>query len=801
MGKYAHVPNLQEIVTASLLHDIGKFYQRASESDSLDNYYKENYCVDRGSYSSYLHAGFTAKFFDEQKGIFSCFENYEAIRDISATHHRPNTIFQKIISAADRASAGFDRVVSETSQDYKRFREVPLRSLFSMIKFSDKNDVTKKAYRLNYLLDDNVFPKDMDFLNNEQVSKKLAGLENYKNLYKEFIKEFSNINKYYYPFFEAYLIRMLEKYLWAIPSATNDETNDISLYDHSYTTASIASTLFLFLKNEYDGNWESCDNLDILNDKSEMEKVKFARILKVDVSGIQNYIYDIKKAVYSSKLLRARSFNVTFLLKGIAQKIKDGLGLDQVNILFEGGGNLQMMIPNNHFFIDKLNKIQQEIEEFVFENYQGELNFIFTVSDPISLSDFNLTNFNKNVRSNLEQKLEISKLKKLQGILNKKGHIIHESYEKLAKKSEEGFSICPTCEKWPSNKSNNENLCDFCNKLVNVGREITETECFVITKKPTGFNLLPGLFLDFRKNNSISNYIQNKEQENILQVFGTKKASFGLRFSNPYYVPDENGETITFEDFGESAIGTKKIAMLKGDVNDLGAIFWFGIKRKYRENKDNKEENIINISFKKDRIIDLIQNGKYHGQIFETYLIFENKNCLLIVDQHAADERISYNILIENINKKRRILLFPKVIDLLKIDEEEIEKIIDLFDNAGIEMTRIGKNKIQIFAIPQIVPSIDEDNFINETIDFIANEFKSIRIELKDFIKLFYSHIIAKSACHLAIKQGDILTEFEAKNLCKKLFDQDSFEKCPHGRPTFFLIDKDNFEKIFLRKK
>ncbi|HPC38283.1 MAG TPA: DNA mismatch repair endonuclease MutL [Exilispira sp.] len=306
-----------------------------------------------------------------------------------------------------------------------------------------------------------------------------------------------------------------------------------------------------------------------------------------------------------------------------------------------------------------------------------------------------------------------------------------------------------------------------------------------------------------QQNNFISFIIQiidNKLKESQFSFYNIKDENFisNIDILNKEYDKKNNKEKakILDENFGENYNSSENDL-----YNEIG-VFNESIKEDESDNNFfNKEENINNISFKKDRIIDLIQNGKYHGQIFETYLIFENKNCLLIVDQHAADERISYNILIENINKKRRILLFPKVIDLLKIDEEEIEKIIDLFDNAGIEMTRIGKNKIQIFAIPQIVPSIDEDNFINETIDFIANEFKSIRIELKDFIKLFYSHIIAKSACHLAIKQGDILTEFEAKNLCKKLFDQDSFEKCPHGRPTFFIIDKDNFEKIFLRKK
>lgn len=216
------------------------------------------------------------------------------------------------------------------------------------------------------------------------------------------------------------------------------------------------------------------------------------------------------------------------------------------------------------------------------------------------------------------------------------------------------------------------------------------------------------------------------------------------------------------------------------------------------EIQNNKKENDFYKLLNIENINQLWKNGKFLGQIFNTYLLFEYNDKLLILDQHAADERISYNILINNVDKKRRVLLFPKIIE---INEEYIEKIIVLFEKAGIEITRLGKNKAQIFAILDIVPSYDEDNFINNTIEFIKDNLNINKMEIQEFISKFYMHIIAKSACHLAMKQGDKLTEIEAKKLCEKLFTQNEFEKCPHGRPTFFIIDKESFEKFFLRKK
>lgn len=215
----------------------------------------------------------------------------------------------------------------------------------------------------------------------------------------------------------------------------------------------------------------------------------------------------------------------------------------------------------------------------------------------------------------------------------------------------------------------------------------------------------------------------------------------------------------------------------------------------YYEN--NLLENCTD-KFNRSEISNYLLKGKFLGLLFNTYLLFENGNALLIVDQHAADERITYNLLIKNIKSKKRILMFPKIIDLNNYNDENV---INLFENAGIEISILADFKAQIYAIPDIVPSYDEQNFIEETINFI-NDNRFIKYaEIDKFVSNFYQNIVAKSACHLAIRQNDILSENEAKKLCKTLFEQDDYQSCPHGRPTFFIIDKNSFEKTFLRKK
>lgn len=664
------VPNLQEIVIAALLHDIGKFYQRANDTDKLENDYEVNYCVDNNNYFSYIHSGYTAKFFDENKKIFNCFESYDSIKEISAMHHRPNTIFQKIISAADQASAGMDRVESEQESKSKEFRNIPLNSLFSLINFSENSSNEKRdkmynevvgLYGLKELNYKNVYPEsDKGKITN------LAGLKNYKDLYNNFISEINatylsnntSINSENYTLFEANLLRIIEKYLWCLPSATNDETKDISLYDHLYTTASIASTLYIYLRNEYNNNWEDKLNSDINKD------IKFARLLKVDVSGIQNYIFDIRKTTFSAKMLRAKSFEISVMIKAISQKIKDSLGLDQVNILFEGGGNLQMLIPNNHSILKKLDEIKREIEESVFEKYFGELNFIFSLSDPLTLDDFNIKQYVNKVRKDIEKKSERSKLNKLQRILREKGHILSEIYEKLVNKKAEDFRICQICEKRPTAGNEKEfdlekeadakdniykrtTLCQVCNNLIEIGKELTRTKHFILTKKITRFNLLPDLFIDFRENSPVDDYIKNKELDKIYQIYSldtnSSKNIFGLRWANSYHVPVQNFEPLTFEEISEKSTGSKKLAMLKGDVNDLGAIFWFGIKR--------KNENILTLSryanlsrmfdyFFSEVLVKIIKDENEKYKVIELKLNEETKRKELIEKELFLNDKI-----------------------------------------------------------------------------------------------------------------------------------------------------------------
>ena len=216
--------------------------------------------------------------------------------------------------------------------------------------------------------------------------------------------------------------------------------------------------------------------------------------------------------------------------------------------------------------------------------------------------------------------------------------------------------------------------------------------------------------------------------------------------------------------------------------------------------KDNKIENL---SFYQNPF-DFIKYGNISGVLFKTYILVEYNDLLMVVDQHAADERITFNTLIKFYNKKKRGLLFPKIVEIKEIQDKTI---LDLFEKIGIEIEQTSKQYYQILTIPDIIPEQQESLFIDGLISFIterAAEKTFLDIEnsqIEKFVESFYSHIVARNACHLAIKSGDILGLLDIKRLLERLFAEKNYSSCPHGRPTYYIIKKEDFERSFLRKK
>jgi DNA mismatch repair protein MutL len=186
---------------------------------------------------------------------------------------------------------------------------------------------------------------------------------------------------------------------------------------------------------------------------------------------------------------------------------------------------------------------------------------------------------------------------------------------------------------------------------------------------------------------------------------------------------------------------------------------------------------------------------KYLGSVANTYLLFNNKEGLIIIDQHAAHERIMFEA-IENYftNPATIELLFPLIINTADMTEWFMAEQ-DVFTKIGICFAQIEEQKIAIKAIPLFLKNKRIDEIFTE----IAHENSKLAVNERQIKQTVLQLVQSTVACKAAIKAGDILTHAEAEKLFKDLRNCQNSGSCPHGRPTTYLLQLKDIAREFRR--
>lgn len=191
----------------------------------------------------------------------------------------------------------------------------------------------------------------------------------------------------------------------------------------------------------------------------------------------------------------------------------------------------------------------------------------------------------------------------------------------------------------------------------------------------------------------------------------------------------------------------------------------------------------------------MVKEGpKIIGQLGNTYIMCQVKDGLLMVDQHAAHERIVYENLKKGFNASKlevQTLLTPYKLELtMKEKRIVLEKGKDL-TRVGIELDHFGGCTFLLRAVPALLRNITWDSFISELITELGED----KLERE----IFFDKILTVMACHGAVRAGQRLNEEEIKHLFVQLEDMDLPTNCPHGRPIFKHFTYYEIEKMFKR--
>ena len=199
------------------------------------------------------------------------------------------------------------------------------------------------------------------------------------------------------------------------------------------------------------------------------------------------------------------------------------------------------------------------------------------------------------------------------------------------------------------------------------------------------------------------------------------------------------------------------------------------------------EEKILTVdNRKKFRII---------GQVFETYWLVEFEDKLLMIDQHAAHEKVNYERLMKQYREKNVIsqrLMPPVIVSLSGQEETVLTDNMETFASLGFEIESFGGSEYALRSVPVDLYGCNEREMFLEVLDQLAEggNFGNLRV---------VEEKIASMSCKAAVKGNHIMRTAEAEALIDELLTLENPYNCPHGRPTIVAMQKSEMERKFKR--
>ena len=378
-----------EIYLGALLHDIGKFYQRADKKfyDSAElkeqsHRIAQQICPKtQAGYFTHLHVVWTNEFFEQYEKLFAKYAHPGEITDnvanLASYHHRPKTVYQSMIQMADWWASGLDRSqigdydVEGVKTDKERYKQIPLSNILGALKIKEKdndkegkNTTEPTSFKLNPLsLERNaIFPNPYE----------LNSREEYEKLWQQFVTKLGqqNFNTSSIRDFSITLFYILKQYTWSIPSFTQEDFPCISLFEHLKITSAITQCLF-----DYYSEDETRFSFDTTKCRLRISDEAYPLLLTCfDLSGIQSFLYNIS-TTNAAKSLRGRSYYLQMLLESLSwyliREIPDGF--TPSHIIYASGGKFYMLLPNTAKVNKLLADLNIKIQEELWSKHRGEL--------------------------------------------------------------------------------------------------------------------------------------------------------------------------------------------------------------------------------------------------------------------------------------------------------------------------------------------------------------------------------------------------------------------------------------------
>ena len=537
---------LEHLHLAALLHDIGKFRMR--HADRYKQHQEHSY--------EFVNEDF-ADFFSACGNAFK-----DAIR-----HHHPKRypgceptqlqhLIEKQVILADRLSAT-ER--EDEDREVEDFVESALVSPLSRLIGATQE--YRYPLRALDLTRDTVIPSESPNVNQEV----------YANLWEDFVAAFRKAtqDEHYTPAFYQTLVALLHKYTSRMPSSTpwgqqeKRSVPDISLYDHLRTTAAIAACI---------GRELSEADVDAQLGSQKNPAQRICALVKGDISGIQNFLYQILSSG-AARELRGRSFYLQLLTEAIAHWVLRQLDLPVTNLLLASGGHFYILAPYSEAK-EKLDTLRRTISQNLWTHHGGDLSCILA-GISITTDDFGADNFSRKW---------------------------HEVSEKVHQRKQEKWSEMSPQDMFENLFEPHQNR-EVDWEFKELGKRLRNAEYLVTFEIPEASipenrdwrDAINAFGMDVRVYQNVNDTLEAPEQaknavvyrlgdtnfltDSVLENFQWDgiSVSYDFRIFRPVIArrhdTDDDEKIADYDYIAEAAEGAKWLGALRMDVDDLGKVF------------------------------------------------------------------------------------------------------------------------------------------------------------------------------------------------------------------------------------
>ena len=181
----------------------------------------------------------------------------------------------------------------------------------------------------------------------------------------------------------------------------------------------------------------------------------------------------------------------------------------------------------------------------------------------------------------------------------------------------------------------------------------------------------------------------------------------------------------------------------------------------------------------------------------ETYIVAQTRDGVVIVDQHAAHERLVYEKMkaaLEKTGVARQILLIPEVVELDEADVARLAARADELARFGLVLEAFGPGAVAVRETPGMLGEIDAGALVRDLAEHMAEWDEALPLERR------LMHVSATMACHGSVRAGRRLKPEEMNALLREMEATPNSGQCNHGRPTYVELKLSDIERLFGRR-